>query len=199
MQLCPHFERFKRLRRSLVKEVAVISFTGLTEEEAKRLRDHYVTEITSFSGDFAFLSNFFPTSVSFEDRWYPTIEHAFQAAKTLDGDQRLVIERSSSPGQAKKLGKKLILRKDWEIVKDSIMLELLRTKFTDAGLREKLVQTGTKKLIEGNQWGDRIWGAVWNSTTKKWEGQNKLGQLLEQVRSEINSAEVKNKNDNVLR
>lgn len=40
--------------------------------------------ITSFTGDHAFLSNFFPHAVTIDCDIYPTNEHAFQALKTDD-------------------------------------------------------------------------------------------------------------------
>lgn len=136
--------------------------------------------VTSFSGDYAFLSNFYRADVQLDKKVYPTTEHAFQAAKTLEPGERRMIQLSGTPGIAKRLGRKVKLRKDWENVKLDVMLDLLRQKFQDPHLREKLLSTGDATLIEGNTWGDKFWGAV--LTDGKWVGQNHLGKLLMKVR-----------------
>ena len=72
--------------------------------------------IDSFEGEFEFLSNFFPSPIRFEGMVYPTVEHAFQAAKTMDMAKRKMIAGLPSPGQAKREGRKVTLRPDWEEV-----------------------------------------------------------------------------------
>jgi N-glycosidase YbiA len=139
--------------------------------------------ITSFSKDFFFLSNFYPTLITFEGQPYPTVEHAFQAAKTHDPAERLRVAAAASPAAAKQLGRKVTLRPDWETIKSELMLGLLRGKFTDSALQALLLGTGDAELIEGNTWNDRIWGAV--QREGKWVGQNRLGKLLMQVRAEF--------------
>ncbi len=139
--------------------------------------------ITDFHGDHFFLSNFFPVEIVFEGDVYPTVEHAFQAAKTSIREQREAIRLAASPVSAKRLGRRVTLRGDWETVKFDIMLGFLRQKFTQPDLRQKLLETGDLELIEGNRWGDRIWGRV--MIKGQWVGKNHLGQLLMQVRSEV--------------
>lgn len=135
--------------------------------------------ITSFSGPYRFLSNFYEAPVAFEGLVYPTSEHAFAAAKTTDQSVREIIRSAATPGQAKRLGRGLDLRLDWEMVKDQVMATILEDKFTrNADLREKLVGLVGFELIEGNTWGDRTWGAVWHPVLQKWEGQNRLGIAL---------------------
>jgi len=75
------------------------------------------------------------------------------------------------------------LRRDWETVKVAVMRELLRLKFQQPALRERLLATGETRLIEGNKWNDRTWGCVWVKT--QWVGRNLLGQLLMEVRTEV--------------
>jgi ribA/ribD-fused uncharacterized protein len=85
-----------------------------------------------------------------------------------------------NPSEAKKLGRRVNLRKDWEAVKVKIMEELVRAKFTqNPDLVDKLLATGDAHLEEGNTWGDRIWGTVNDS------GANRLGIILMQIRAEI--------------
>ncbi|MFH1526376.1 MAG: NADAR family protein [Bacteroidota bacterium] len=139
-----------------------------------------MNDINGFQGEFDFLSNFYPCLIKFEGDTYPGAEHAFQAAKTLNSIERKAICNAGSAGKAKRLGRLVKLRKNWETVKDSIMLNVLRLKFKlGSPLARQLLDTGNRKLIEKNTWGDTYWG-VYNDN-----GKNKLGQLLMQVRQEL--------------
>lgn len=138
--------------------------------------------IDRFEGKYRFLSNFYQhkfTSLTGE-RWQSG-EHAFQAAKLTPGLSRrlyLQIKQAASPGQAKRLGRQVPLRPDWEEIKVNIMRNILRAKFRDPELREMLLATGDAALVEGNYWYDTFWG-VCNG-----RGQNWLGRLLMEVREE---------------
>lgn len=127
--------------------------------------------VEKFFGKYRFLSNFWPCNVIYDGVEYPSTEHAYQAAKTLDKDVREKI-RIAKTADAKKLGQTVKIRDDWEQVKVLIMWSLIDQKFNDEELSRKLAETGSDMLIEGNTWGDRYWG-VCNG-----EGQNILGQLL---------------------
>jgi len=81
--------------------------------------------ITKFTGRHDFLSNFYPCLIYYEAISYPSVEHAYQAAKTDNLDIRRTIARALSPAKAKKLGRCVELRADWELVKIPIMFELL--------------------------------------------------------------------------
>lgn len=139
--------------------------------------------ISSFTDDYRFLSNFWlePARGGF------SVEHFFQSAKAADPEEGAAIRsHETTPGQAKRLGRKVKLRDDWEQIKDDVMLQNLRSKFSlDTTLRDKLLATGDEELIEGNTWGDTYWGAVLNEETGEWEGKNMLGKLLMQVREEL--------------
>ena len=135
--------------------------------------------IDKFAGDYRWLSNFWFIDVEYAGVTYPTTEHAFQAAKTLDLGQRRHVRKASGPGEAKKLGRQVTLRPGWEDMKDEVMLDLNRQKFQDPGLREKLLATGDAPLVEGNTWGDKYWGVV------KGVGKNRLGKILMQIRGEL--------------
>jgi N-glycosidase YbiA len=145
--------------------------------------------INEFSGKYAFLSNFWSCKIMFEGIEFPTVEHAFQAAKTTNPNEREMVRLAPTPVKAKRIGRKVTLRDDWEKVKIEIMRGLLVQKFSqDEMLREMLLSTGDWELIEGNTWGDKFWGAVLENG--KWVGRNELGKLLMSVRSQIR-AEVK--------
>ena len=103
---------------------------------------------------------------------------AFQSAKVIPDGRRAFAELDAS--DAKKLGRQVPLRGDWEEVKDNIMYEICKAKFTqNEDLKEKLLATGNDILEEGNTWGDRVWGTV-NGV-----GENRLGKILMRVREEL--------------
>ena len=135
-------------------------------------------KIDSFDGMYSFLSNFFPCEIKYEGITYPTSEHAFQAAKTHDPNERMKIANVDSPGRAKKLGRKLKLRRDWGSVRIGIMAAILRIKFENADLRKRLLNTDDAELIEGNNWHDTFWGVC------DGVGENNLGKLLMKIREE---------------
>lgn len=145
--------------------------------------------IADFRGQYAFLSNFFPVSIEMDGAEYPTIEHAFQAAKTLDFDLRRRIRNAGSPSTAKQMGRKLKRREDWFEVSLHILESLVRHKFMRyPDLQEKLVNTGHSLLIEGNNWNDRFYGCVYDIHQNEWIGENHLGKILMKIREEIQDA-----------
>ena len=132
--------------------------------------------IDSFRGEYDYLSNFYSCPVEYDGLTYQNTEAAFQAAKCVDRNEREKFV-SLSPGQAKRLGRKVDLREDWAAVKIDVMREVLICKFSqNPGLREKLIATGDVELIEGNHWNDRFWGVC------RGKGQNHLGKLLMKLR-----------------
>lgn len=137
--------------------------------------------ITDFRGIYGFLSNFYLCDIQYEGLWYPSVENAFQAAKTLCYDTRQACFTSCTPRIAKARGQNVGLRVGWELARLDVMLELVREKFSykHPGLQRMLVSTGDTELIEGNAWHDTFWG-VCNGV-----GENHLGKILMQVRSEI--------------
>lgn len=143
--------------------------------------------ITDFHGEHWIFSNFSPCVVMLDEELYPTVENAFQAAKTLDPKTRVIFS-SVSAANAKKLGREIKLRPDWEKVKIEIMKGLLEQKFTPSGFpREHLLKTGDEELIEGNTWGDKFWGKVLGNG--KWIGENHLGKLLMEIREKLQKEE----------
>ena len=105
--------------------------------------------------------------------------------KTLDEDESEEIRNAISPGKSKRLGRRCTLREDWEEIKDEVMMTGLRAKFSRRDMKDSLLFTGDHVLEEGNTWGDKYWGI--DSITG--EGENKLGQMLMQVRKEIKDNE----------
>lgn len=140
------------------------------------------SHINKFRGDYAFLSNFYPAPVSYMGQTYANNEAAFQAQKTLSAKEQrqFCIFRMHNPSDAKKLGRNLTLRPDWEKVKIRLMYEICMCKFMqNPELRDKLLATGDCILIEGNLWGDRYWGMVDGF------GENHLGLILMDKREKL--------------
>lgn len=138
--------------------------------------------IDRFDGEYFFLSNFYPYPFEFDGRRWLTSEHAYQAAKAND-EQTKDAFIGLTAGKAKRLGKKIALRPDWENIKLDVMYRILQAKFSHDALRDGLLSTGDQELVEGNNWYDDFWGV---HTPGK--GQNHLGKLLMRVRSEIRLA-----------
>ena len=139
-------------------------------------------DITSFHGSNRFLSNFWPCNIVLDGEYYWTVEHAYQAAKTLELDDRKRVQKASTPGQAKALGRHLVMRIEWDVIKLRVMTDLVWQKFSNnPDLRKKLLDTKSARLVEGNTWGDTFWG-VCNGV-----GENHLGDILMRTRTMLRS------------
>lgn len=135
--------------------------------------------INSFTDEFHFLSNFQSCIVEFDGKSYPSVEHAYQASKTIDDEERLYVSHCVTAGRAKRMGSKVKLRSGWEDIKLNVMENLLRKKFSISGFKQLLLDTENTELIEGNNWNDTFWG-ICNGV-----GTNHLGKLLMKIRLEI--------------
>ena len=164
--------------------------------------------INSFTGRFAFLSNFYPCKITHQGITYPSTEHYYVAMKVNDdqiingrfypkADVREMISNISTPGQVKRFGRSLKLRSDWDNVKLGVMEWCLREKFKEQTLQEMLLQTGDEELVESNYWHDVVWGVC---TCQKCgnKGENNLGKLLMKIRSEIKGTQTRPSLENIL-
>ena len=148
--------------------------------------------IVKFKGKHAFLSNFTLCSVEVDGIVYPSSEHAFQAMKTLYPEDREYIREAKTAGEAKKRGanktrRKIVLRGDWEKIKEKMMLQVLRAKFfQNERLGSDLISTEDAELVEGNIWHDNFWGnCTCGGSMCCGDGENVLGKLLMQVREDL--------------
>jgi ribA/ribD-fused uncharacterized protein len=141
--------------------------------------------ICEFENKYAFLSNFYASPFTHDGIAYPTVEHFFQAAKTLNIAEKKAIAAADTPGKAKRMGRAVKLRPDWEKVKVYYMELGLRLKFADPELAQKLIATGDEELIEGNWWHDNTWGSCFCSDCINKPGRNLLGMLLMELRKEL--------------
>ena len=123
--------------------------------------------ISEFRGEYYFLSNFYSAPVTYNGMCFENNEAATEFCRL-------------NPSEAKRLGRRVKLRGDWEAVKDTVMYEICKAKFSqNPDLADKLVATKDAELIEGNTWGDRIWGVC------DGVGENRLGKILMRVRTEM--------------
>ena len=143
-----------------------------------------MTRIDRFAGQYASLSNFWPCPVKLDGVTYPSVEHAYQAAKTLDPVFRDMIRAAVKPAYAKRLGHAAPLREGWDDIRLEVMRELCWQKFRDPRLWQALMTTGSAELIEGNDWGDTFWGVC------KGVGENHLGLILMNIRDRISARMV---------
>lgn len=162
-----------------------------------------MNRINGFFYEYRFLSNFHLATVVLDGVRYASTEHAYQAAKILDPEKRriftLEFNPNLTPAQAKRVGQEIEIRPDWDMVKVSVMRDLLMQKFgagahldgDNVVLRSKLRDTGDAYLEESNYWHDVFWGVCHHKfegkTCKEPQhrpfGGNHLGYLLMDVRS----------------
>ena len=137
--------------------------------------------IHCFRNEYRFLSNFWEAPVTYKGITYPSGEAAFQAQKCLTEEEKLLFTTLRSY-EAKRCGRHVPLRPDWENVKLSIMEGVVRAKFTqNEELKQLLLATGDQVLEEGNTWGDVFWGV----DAKSRKGSNHLGRILMRIRKEL--------------
>lgn len=135
------------------------------------------TAINEFRGDNFFLSNFFVAPVFYQGIRFENNEAAFQAAKCPERMQEFC---GLSPQKAKRLGRSVELRPDWEEVKYDVMYRICKAKFLqNPDLLKQLLETGDAELVEGNTWGDTVWGVC------SGVGENNLGKTLMRIRDEL--------------
>ncbi|MGW3202292.1 NADAR family protein [Streptomyces sp. NPDC001118] len=144
--------------------------------------------ITRFDGEHRFLSNFHVAPIEVhlglleaESIRATSAEHAFQALKTTDPDERAAVLACETPGRAKRMGRKVTMRADWDDLRLFVMEMVVRGKFLDPALADLLVATGDAQLVEGNTWGDRFWGV----DLADGRGLNVLGLTLMKERARL--------------
>jgi len=128
-----------------------------------------------FTGEFEFLSNFYPSVIPGRFGDYPTVEHFFQAMKTDNIVDQEKIRTAETPGKAKRLGRRVQLRSDWDLIKLGVMWNALFYKFMNPELARRLLAV-EGEIVEDNNWGDTFWG-VCNG-----KGENILGKMLMDLR-----------------
>lgn len=132
-------------------------------------------------------SNFAPYPIQLKGKTWPTSEHYFQALKFAGTEHEEAIRLADSPMIAARMGRsrQRPLRPDWERVKDDVMREAVLAKFTQhPDIRAILLGTGEAHLVEhttdDSYWADGGGG----------RGQNRLGEILMEVRAQLRGEEA---------
>lgn len=137
--------------------------------------------ITQFRGDHRFLSNFFECEpFCFRGLTFTNVEAFYQSQKCLLYSEQMEFQNLTG-SEAKKLGRTVFIRPNWDEIKDSVMLWGLKEKFRQERFKDLLLKTKGIKLVEGNYHGDKYWGVC----LKTRKGKNKLGKLLMEVRESL--------------
>lgn len=141
--------------------------------------------IDKFDGGYFFLSNFYECEVVYDGITYKNSEAAFQAQKCADPIKRGQFA-NLNPSEAKRLGRKVELREDWESIKNEVMYAVCYAKFSqNPDLKERLLETCGDYLEEGNYWHDNYWGVCSCDKCKDKVRKNQLGSILMQLRLEF--------------
>ena len=129
---------------------------------------------------YGFLGNFYRARMFIYGRWWDFVEAPYQAEKTSVQAEKDAIWSAVKPMEARNLGQKVTMRPDWDQVKRTVMKECCLAKFLQhPDLRKQLMETGTEVLVEDSKI-DWFWGCGKDGT-----GQNVLGQVLMEVRTEL--------------
>lgn len=144
-----------------------------------------IRTISNFSDEYDFLSNFYERPFFWYGHTYKSVEHSYQAAKACGIMDWTTVFHAPTPGLAKRAGRKIRVRPDWELAKRDLMLDMLWHKFKPSDLAERLVATGDAALLEGNVWHDNVWGNCWCPKCKDTPGENALGKALMVVRERL--------------
>ena len=154
------------------------------------------TPIDIFSGQYRFLSNFYPSVVELDGVLYTSIEHAYQCAKINDPDIREIVSEIVKAGDVKTYVRVLLKEQsdlkvhDWNKIRLDTMEYLLCQKFQKNLLSKKLEATGDRKLVEGNTWHDNFYGDCRCQNKRGGHeecltaGENHLGRILMKIRSD---------------
>lgn len=137
--------------------------------------------ITEFKNGYRWLSNFYPCEIQFGDYVYPTVEHAYQSAKSNDDLWKQYCVQELNPVIIKKESKLVKLVYNWESIKVNVMWKCINRKYNKEPFKQLLIDTKKELLVEGNNWGDEFWGV----NLKTGKGKNVLGKLLMRKRKEL--------------
>ena len=162
-------------------EETIESNDSSNDSQAETIEEPQKAEpITSFRGNYSFLSNMSNATFTWDGRTYTNSEAAFQSAKSDDPAVRDTFSNMTGKA-AKQAGRKVNLRNGWNNDRVAVMEEILRAKFgQNPELMQKLLATGNADLTEGNTWNDKFWGVDANTGV----GQNNLGKILMKIRDE---------------
>lgn len=144
-----------------------------------------------FSGELSFCSNFYHATLKFKEIDFHTAEHAYQWAKCKNQLDKNEILKSTNPVDAKKIGRHAEMVDNWDNIKIQTMYEILKAKFNNLYLAERLIKTENQELVEHNYWKDYYWGVC------DGKGENWLGRLLMKIREELKQEKTIHSSDSI--
>ena len=155
------------------------------------------------ANQYEFLSNFYACDTFYaneltgpEGMVFKTSEHAFQAAKATTLEDMRYVALARTPGEAKRRGRSIPFRSDWDEIKDQVMYEIVKEKFKNPDMRQRIISVineGYDSFCEDNWWHDNYWGDCQCEKCKNIEGRNELGKILTKVANEIINEIVRRK------
>jgi ribA/ribD-fused uncharacterized protein len=132
-----------------------------------------------FSGKLAFASNFYEAGFVIDGIYYRTVEHFYQSEKALYQKDKERIRNAETSGKAKRMGKQIQVRSDWDAVKKVTMSRGVYAKFSqNPDIACKLLAADDSDLVERNSWGDTFWGV----DSKTGKGEDNLGKILRETK-----------------
>lgn len=141
--------------------------------------------ILKFRDEYHFLSNFVSVDIVYDGALYPSVEHAYQSAKSNDLNWKKfcrnpLITASEVKTKSYEISNKI---ENWHSIKLEVMELCLIQKFSKEPFRNQLLATGNENIQEGNWWNDTFWGI--DLTVDPNIGENHLGRLLMKIRDDI--------------
>ncbi len=143
--------------------------------------------------EYGCFSNFSRHPVVINGITWKTSEHFYQAQKFAslylnhESDDYRAVMNAKTPGDAAAIGRdpNRKIRKDWELVKDNIMIWVLCEKVKQHQvIKEKLLSTGDAIIIEDSPT-DYYWGCGKDNS-----GKNKLGILWMKIRENLKYGKI---------
>lgn len=140
--------------------------------------------IEFFEREYYMLSNWSAHKVKLWGNEFMTADHAYHYKKFEESAPHIArkILKASSPMEAKNIASKYKTYSldKWEAIKDEVLYEILKTKAQQhTEVYDALIKSNGKNLIENSPY-DSYWG-----TGPDGNGQNKLGKLWMQIRTEL--------------
>lgn len=145
-----------------------------------------IVKFYSTHGNYGCFCNFSHHAIKLKDKQWPTTEHYYQAQKFSGTRHESAVRKAKGPKSAANMGRDRSkpLRQDWESVKEGVMYDALKAKFTQhKECRDVLLSTGKSKIVEDSPI-DYYWGCGANG-----KGKNRLGVLLMRLREELRNGE----------
>lgn len=136
------------------------------------------------TGPTHWLSNRSDHHAGYDGHTYPSVEHAYAAAKSDNDTDRTEISAIATPDLAYEHGRRVQLRPAWDTrVRYQAMYTALAAKFSDPELTGKLQATGDALLIDGVTHHDQHWSDCHCEQHFEHPGANHLGRALMALRA----------------